>query len=276
MTKSTLAMLVFLMLFAFMGFSCQNKTQSSNLPVDDIYADEVIENNSESKDASIPTSDVINAFYDAIMANDSQKVQHLLETEYPASYEPQDKITPLQAAIWNDNLVLVKVLVEKGAAINSKVRSAILEAAEYNRFEILEYLLENTNDIDDTAFNHAGFHQFYQGAKLLLIKGAPQENGDVRGKLWVFHRAVEKSDYEVLNRLHLSSDDFNYNDYNGETALIIAVRNGDLKMVEFLLDQGVDKNKPETFDGGDDIYYGQLPIQIAADKNFEDIIQVLK
>jgi len=59
-------------------------------------------------------------------------------------------------------------------------------------------------------------------------------------------------------------------------ALIIAIKNNNIEMVQYLIQKGVDKNKPETFDCGDDISYGKLPIEIAKDNNFEEIVEILK
>lgn len=47
-------------------------------------------------------------------------------------------------------------------------------------------------------------------------------------------------------------------------------------MVQFLLSKNVDKNKPETFDCGDDISYGKTPLQIAKEKGFSEIVTLLE
>ena len=47
-------------------------------------------------------------------------------------------------------------------------------------------------------------------------------------------------------------------------------------MVKYLLKKGVDKNKPETFDAGDDISYGKKPVQIAVKMKFTEIAKLLK
>lgn len=47
-------------------------------------------------------------------------------------------------------------------------------------------------------------------------------------------------------------------------------------MVQYLIKIDVDKNKTETFDCGDVIYYGKLPIEIAKANNLEEIVEVLK
>ena len=226
---------------------------------------------------AVPTADVVNEFYDAIFANNNTKVKELLAGKFPASYEPQNKITPLQAAIWQNNITIVKWLVEGGANINSKVKSAVEEAAEKGELAILEYLISKGGDVkNNEAFSDAGSSNHYDCAKFLLLKGANPDSGDVRGKLRVFEVAVSKSDYEVLTALKLTPEELNNNNCEGETALIIAVKNNNVEMVKYLLKRGVNKNKPETFDCGDDISYGKKPIDIAKKKGYQDILKLLK
>lgn len=223
----------------------------------------------------IPTEEIIREFYDAIDSNDATKVRQMLGTKYPGNYEFKGRVTPLQFAIWENNLAIVKMLVENGANINSNQKSAVVEAAEYKTLQILQYLLDHGGSMDNEAFNKSGFHQFYEGARLLLLRGANQEKGDIRGKLWIILEAARKSDYDVLNTLKLEKGNLDENNYDGETPLIIAVKNNDVKLVEYLLKKGVDKNKPETFDGGDDIHYGKRPIGIAKEKGFQEIVEML-
>ena len=293
MIKSFFSNIIFLFVFAFMIQSCESKKQNANLETEvkkdttDLnqgdYESEGLEESIEAAFViPIPSDEIIDEFYTAIFEKNNEKVLEMLETTYPAGYEPKNKISPIQALIWaGDNVLMVKAFQEGGAKINDDKNPMILVAAEYKRPKTLAYLIEKGCLIEKSgkesgAFNKAGFYAFYEGAKMLLLKGANQEIGDIRGKLWVFHQAVHKSDYEVLDALKLSKDDLDYNDYNGETALIIAVKSNNLKMVKYLLKKGVDKNKLETFDGGDDIFYGKLPIEIAKENNFQEIVEVLK
>jgi ankyrin repeat protein len=233
-----------------------------------------------------PASEVTEEFYSAVFENNTQKAIKMLGTKFPANYEPKNKMTPLQAAIMQNNLALVKALVEGGANINntekvstgeSNSESAVEDAAGGGTLEILQYLLQKGGTItNNSAFNLAGFGHFYDCAKLLLLKGANQDKGDIRGKLWLFEQAVRKSDYEVLNALKLNKDELDSNNYDGETALIIAVKNKNDNMVIYLLKKGVNKNKPETFDAGDDISYGKKPIQIATKMKLTKIVKLLK
>ncbi len=180
--------------------------------------------------------------------------------------------------IWTaDNVSLVKFMVDAGVIFNGKKENLVLNACEYKRLEILKYLVEKEIAYKDNgSFNKAGFYQFYDGAKYLLLKGADQNVGDIRGKLWVFHEAVRQSDYDVLNMLELTKYDLAFNECDGESALIIAIKANNLELVKYLLKKGADKNKPETFDCGDDIYYGKLPVEIARANKFEEIVKLLK
>ncbi|MCR4030586.1 MULTISPECIES: ankyrin repeat domain-containing protein [Flavobacterium] len=224
----------------------------------------------------VPSRETIEEFYDAIFADNTQKVLKMIGTKFPANYEPKNKILPLQAAIWQKNLTVVKALTEGGANINNPTLSVVDTAAEKGAFEILSYFIQKGAKISNKSFNIAGFYQSYNCAKLLLQKGANQDGGDIRGKFWVFEQAVRKSDYEVLKALKLDKDEINYHNYDGETALIIAIKNKNIDMVKYLLQRGVDKNKPETFDAGDDISYGKKPIQIATKMKLTEIVKLLK
>lgn len=270
-----------LLIIVFTLQSCENQAQEkshsqNNRPeTKEKNQTQNIENNAK---IPIPNDEIVEEFYQAIFDKDDKKVYQMLETKFPPNYEPKNKIPPLQAVIWtSDNVVLTRLFVEGGAKINDKENPMIVIASEYGRLEILKYLVEKCGDIHNSkAFNTAGFYQFYDCAKLLLLNGANQEKGDVRGKLWIFEQAVIKSDYEVLNKLVLTRDELNSNNCEGETALIIAVKKNDFEMVNYLLSRKVDKNKPETFDCGDDISYGKTPLQIARKNKSEELISLLK
>ncbi|CAM3736611.1 ankyrin repeat domain-containing protein [Mucilaginibacter galii] len=231
---------IVLFTFFFIIQSCDTKTKQGKQTTKNIPEDQ--ESNTKSSFTNklkipMPTHEIVDEFYEAIFANDNTKVREMLETKFPANYEPNNKISPLGAVIGtSDNLYLARLLVEGGANINGKENPPVVCCSEYGRLEILKYLVERNADIkNNEAFNKAGFHQFYECGKFLLLNGANQEKGDIRGKLWFFEQAVTKSDYDVLHALLLTEDELNNNNCDGETALIIAIKQNNIQMVSYLI-----------------------------------------
>ncbi|MCG9791871.1 ankyrin repeat domain-containing protein [Flavobacterium algicola] len=262
------------------GFvSCVEKVKE-NQKLEQVLMDDApfTGNQTSEVENSEPTWQVVDEFYDAIFENDSDKVKMMVKTKFPPNFQPKNKISPLEAIIWAaDNIDLFKFMVDQGTTMNKKEENFVLIAAEYKRLKIMKFLVENGIDYKDNgSFNKAGFYQFYEGAKYLLLNGARQDSGDVRGKLWVFYEAVRKSDYEVLDALKLTKDEISSNECDGESALIIAIKENNLNMVKYLVKKGADKDKPETFDCGDDIAYGKLPVEIAKANKFYDIVAFLQ
>lgn len=271
--------LVIFLFFFFVLQSCGDRLQTDAKTSDKTTAkQEIKETAKKTTEIPTPTHEIVEDFYKAIFNKDVEKVKRMLATEFPANYLPKNKIPPLQALIWSsDDVDLTKLFVEGGAKINDQKSPLIVVAAEYGRLKILKYLIAQGCDIkNNEAFNKAGLHQFFESAKLLLINGANQEKGDIRGKLWVFEQAVIRADYEVLNELNLTTEELNSNNCDGETALIIAVKQNNVEMTKYLLNKNVDRTKVETFDCGDNIGYGKTPIQIAKKNNFQEIVELLK
>lgn len=225
------------------------------------------------------SDEVVSKFYDAILSNNEQVVIEMLESkEFPGNSEPAGKIAPLQAAIWQNNFNIAMALIEHGANVNSSAYSPVLVAAEYGACEILVYLVEHGASFrENGSFRKAGFYQQYECARFLLMHGANQEIGDLRGKFWVFEQALLDEDYEVLDLLVLTDEEINgMVNCDGENALIIAVKKANVPLVKYLLKRGADKNVRETFDCGDDIYYGLTPVQIAKKNKSVQILELLK
>jgi ankyrin repeat protein len=277
MKKTAIILSVLMLIVNVSGQTRQEQTATEPISIDSI-----VFNRAE-----------INEFYYAISNGDIEKIERMINSrQFPANYEPITKITPLEAAIWANNIEIVKLLVEKGANINSEKNSAIEACAnrsthiirvtaedERKTLEILEYLLSKGGDVQNNdTFATAGFNQNYEMAKLLLNYNINQSSEEIRGIFWVLKEAVLRSDYAVLDKLELNEDVLNYQYYNEHrTVLIIAVENNDIDMVKYLLNRGADKNKPEMFEEGDaGTFFGKLPIEIARENNFWGIVELLE
>lgn len=224
----------------------------------------------------LPSRETVEMFFDAIESKDLQKVEQMLVTQFPGSYLPDYKVSPLEFAIWNNDLAMIKLLVSHGADVNSREFESLYEAATRGQIETVKYLIEKGANIDSEVVSIAGSGNQYEMAKYLLLLGANATKGEASGKLWIFFQAVRTNDFTVLNLLKLSKEEYNYNNCDGETALIIAVKMNNIEMLNYLLQAGADKNKEETFDCGDDTSYGSKPIDIARKKKFTAIIKLLK
>ncbi|MDF3028204.1 MAG: ankyrin repeat protein [Fluviicola sp.] len=224
------------------------------------------------------SEETVSKFYEAIFSDNETLVIEMLESkEFPGNSEPAGKIAPLQAAIWQNNFNIAIALIEHGANINSSSYSSVLVAVEYGACEILAYLVEHEASFREIgSFRSAGFYQHYACARFLLEQGANQEIGDLSGKLWVLHEAVSRADYEVLDLLVLSPEEIDAMNCEGENALILAVKQRDVQLAQYLLKRGADKNTPETFDCGDDITFGLSPLNIAKKNKDAKMVEVLK
>lgn len=256
---------------SYLLLSCNTTDQNNTLQT---YAtDSAIENSTHVNIIPIPSKETVETFYDAINSNETEKALAMVGTDFPGDYEPPYKITPLKAAIWRNNILLVKKLVQHNANIHKAGDLAVEEAAEYGMYEILEYLIQQKADLNNEAFSKA---KDYRCAKLLLEHNANQEMGDVRGKLNFYLQAVEKNDLPSLKLLTLHADDINYNNCDGQTALLIAIKKEYVEIIAYLLKSGINPSKPETVDCGDDISTGKTPLELATETKNKEVIQLVQ
>ncbi|UQZ36497.1 hypothetical protein C2I18_24965 [Paenibacillus sp. PK3_47] len=173
-----------------------------------------------------------------------QAVQNLLAEGWEVNSEitlsKHSRVTPLELALIRDDLEMVKLLVEHGAELNNSEKPAFLTAARYGSEKTVRYIhsqgaeMNRMNRVKSNAFQEA----YYGGGRnipLLLELGL-----DIRR-------------------------------YGGET-LRSAVSDHKLKLVQYLLDQGVDVNYNEA----DMVYpYRATPLTVAARNNNLPMVQYL-
>ncbi|MDR3046058.1 MAG: hypothetical protein LBU51_00390 [Bacteroidales bacterium] len=235
---------------------------------------------------SDPPRKMVESFYNAIIHHQINDVSNYIKMHnFPVNYELSDKSTPLDVAIWAKNIEMVKILIDNGAKINSEscIEKLICTGEYEHRYEtetkvlnILEYLL--SKGLNTKFVFYAANYGLYDVFRRLLLSGATIVDKDEthRGKLRFFLNAVEKKDYEVLDKIKPIDDVMNGCDcYLGGTALVKAVRSNDIKMVRYLLNRGADKNAPEIDVCGDDDTFGQTPYEIAHILGYKKIMRLL-
>ncbi len=147
--------------------------------------------------------------------NNSTNVVELLTKEHnskPSNYinfDDKNKSTPLHYASNRGHAEVVRLLLEKGAQIDSK---------EYSGNDALCY---------------ASYKGHIDVVRLLLEKGAKISQQDNQGET-ALHFAVDKGHTEVVRLLIESGANISQQNDQGETALDIAIRNEKTKIVELL------------------------------------------
>lgn len=151
---------------------------------------------------------------DALNKNDSAKARELIDqgADMDSRSGPKNH-TPLMLACINKNTEIAKLLVEKGADVNS-------------------------SDIDKiTPLSYAALHGKPELVSLLIEKGANVNNIDLHGNTPLYYAAA-KGKLVVTNLLIEKGADVNIENKYGYTPLDIAYANGKLKIVTLLSKKG--------------------------------------
>ncbi|XP_057328565.1 putative ankyrin repeat protein RF_0381 [Microplitis mediator] len=230
----------------------------------------------------------------AVDNNDENMVQFLLNNKNcdvitkRAYYN-----TPLQTATQNNNLTIVKMLVEKiaqhdtyGKDMTNHVLPSFHGAVKHNLTEIAKYYLDTFN-IDVNTKSDTGLSPLDIAAsenKLEMFKLLVDYRAEIKYSLkdryegyhhegWPLCYAVEKGNVEmvdiILNR-GTQIDDVNKT-VNGKTILHLAVHSGNKDIIERLLDRGVDINSKCNIEKYKEI----TPLLYAAIRRSNDIVPML-
>ncbi|KAM3464223.1 hypothetical protein NHJ6243_002530 [Beauveria neobassiana] len=191
---------------------------------------------------------------------------------------------PLQYALKYDNPEIVNVLLntEMHKAEKRKaawIDSALLFAARTGKRGAVLQLLEQGADIDarldeghsptgGTSLLLATLEGHVQTAQFLVRRKARQDIADAQGRL-PLPSAVASGHHLLVRDLIRAGGDANMTSgENGDTVLMIAVAGKHEKVVEVLLENGADAELANKF--------GEIALDIAEEKNFEDIIKLLE
>ena len=159
--------------------------------------------------------------------------------------------TPLFRAIYQDNLELAQLLVEHGADVNIKSNNGetilYLSCLNYANLSTIDWLLEhgadpNITDKDgktalDILLDEGAFEHVYDIIESLVFHGAIVHDAN---RLLTGSCISDKLDLAV-KALELGAD-INNTEWEGDTPLIFASREGHLDIIDMLLDKGADVN----------------------------------
>ncbi len=187
---------------------------------------------------------------DAIEHDDSEMVDFLLENKIDVNRRGTQPYSAAALAAANNDLLLLKRLVDAGADLDVIGQSGsplLVEAVRQRNYEQMEFLLANGADVEIadessdrkgwTAASIAVAQQDGWMTKRLFKAGASPDSVSVAGGSLLFN-AVKESDFELVNELLNLRGSPNSRGPDGETALACAVANEELDLVQTLLGSG--------------------------------------
>lgn len=158
----------------------------------------------------------------AITATKPEIVKYLLENGADVNFAGEQGVTPLMNAVGHMPIDIIKMMLEKGAK------------------------LDVANNDKMTPLHYAAYRGNIEAMELFLEKGADlnalSENGLGLGGT-ALHNAVSGKRLEAVKFLVAKGMSADAKNDHGNTPLMIAARNGDLPMIEALLELKADVNQ---------------------------------
>ena len=198
-------------------------------------------------------------FFAAIASGSTKDAETLLDLG--ASVEARDKRgdLPLRVAVSYPHLQMVKLLLDRGASVNSLGKSdgsvldpgyPLQKALVKGHKEVVQLLLDRGADVHlqhghhGTALETALRYSNVGVVQLLLENGA---DVNTQGTFWGYRgtalqAASETGRFDVVKLLLDMGADVNAQGGNMGSALQVASRKGDMKVVPLLLEKGADVN----------------------------------
>ena len=185
------------------------------------------------------------------------------------------RLSPLALALIMESFNSVKWLVEKGVNLNVKNNPSFLLAVRYCDEAVIRYLAENgakvncVNEVKTEAFSQALYGKKYENLPIIHELGHSVEKYGGQA----FRSAVSDSIYKVLDFFIKNGVDINYNAPDSvypfkPTPLCVAARYVDLKMCNYLVENGADVTITEKD--------GMRPYSIAVEKGDEEMAEYFK
>ena len=184
-------------------------------------------------------------------------------------------LSPLDIALIMESFDSVKWLVQKGVNLNVKGSPSFLLAVRYCDEALIRYLVEHgakvnlLNEVKAEAFEQALYGKKYENLPLIHELGHRVEKYGGQA----FRSAVSERNYEVLDFFIKNGVNINYNAPDTvypfkPTPLCVAARYVDLKMCQYLVENGADVTITEKD--------GMRPYSIALENGDEEMAAYFK
>lgn len=178
----------------------------------------------------------------AIKQNDTELLHTLIKNK--ADVNKSNDKSPLWWAVMQNKEDIVKILVENDADVNKEYagETPLMFAARHGNMELVKFLLKN--EFNRADVNHANI--FKETA------------------LW---KAFNKKRYDILKFLIEQNANLDIQDFNGNTPLLVACRDGNIELVKLFLENNANLNIENENE--------ETAVLIACIKGYNDIAMLL-
>jgi len=213
-------------------------------------------------------------FINSVNSKNLNFTKYLIEIGADVNAKSERGYTPLNIAVFNQDIDTAKLLIKHGADvnINSSSNSNNLDYSIFRKnTELAKLLLENDADITNEKIATtihplvpAVASENFEIVKLLIEYGIDVNAKDSRGKTAIFAIQSKKMAQLLIN----NGANINIRETgSGRTILFNFIRRGNLDLVELLIENGADINIKNKSDS--------TPLFSAISKKREDIIRLL-
>lgn len=211
--------------------------------------------------------------YYACLKGNRDIVALLLDSGADATCVNNRSETPLHAAARSGNKEILGKLLMSGADVNAtdnEGRTPLLCVLDNKRTDAALFLIENGADpeVSDATGHKAIDYATAHGLREVVAKLSKGDNKDAHGNT-PLHQAAYNGQSEIIRTLLTSSSKEMLDATNdgGQTPLILACMQGNLMIVNLLLDAGADANRA--------LLDGSAPLHFAAQSGNKFIGQAL-
>lgn len=213
-------------------------------------------------------------FINSVNSKNLKLTKYLIEIGVDVNAKSDRGYTPLNIAVFNQDIDTAKLLIKHGADVNAN-SSSNSNNLYYSIFrkntELAKLLLENdaniTNEKIATTVHplvHAVANENFEMVKLLIKYEIDVNAKDSRGQTPIFAIQSKKMAQLLIN----NGANINIRDTSsGKTILFNFIRRGNLDLVELLIENGADINIKDKSDS--------TPLFSAISKKREDMIRLL-
>jgi ankyrin repeat protein len=181
------------------------------------------------------------ALHYAALCGNTKAVEWIVEHGADINVKTFAGSTPLLFAVRSGLLDIAEFLLSCGATLNDTPYSAIMEAAECGRLEVLKWLVKQGADLDTiiepggrSVMHFAASSGHLETVKWLVLQGGDVDSIDDSGQT-LLHLAAENGHLDLCHWLLLQGLEVDQPDCDGVTPLRLAVRGAHADVVSFLL-----------------------------------------